>query len=92
MEEKKDWNEEAIITFVRNWLPSLVQDEWFRDCEQPMSRCMPFISSCLAQYGIYVMPVGASWCTPVTKDQVLGYIRENHDLILEYGKWCEEQR
>lgn len=94
MEEKKDWNKEAIITFVNNWLPSLVQDKWFTEdpTVQGMARAMPFISACLAQYGIYVAPVGASWCVSVSKESALDYIRENHDLMLEYGKWCDEQR
>lgn len=94
MKENKDCNKDAIIIFINNWLPSLVQDEWFTEdpTVQGMAKAMPFISAYLAQYGIFVMPVGASWCVPVSKQSALEYIKKNHDLILEYSNWCDSQR
>ena len=64
--------------------------EWFKD--KDMEDLIPFIISTLYNNNVYGVPVGSSWFSECSKERVLTYLENNHNLFDEYNEWCELQR
>jgi hypothetical protein len=52
-----------------------------------MEERMPFIVRYLYSEVIYMMPVGASWCSPMPKKSVKEYLKKNEQLFKDYDTW-----
>ena len=52
-----------------------------------MEERIPFIVRYLYSEGIYMMPVGASWCSPMSKKSVEEYLKRNEQLFKDYDTW-----
>lgn len=81
---------EVVKFIVNNVISKLNRHKFFKD--RDMREWMPFIAYALYEKGIYVHPVGKSWCSETTKENAEKYIDDNEQLFEEYGKWCEAQR
>ena len=50
------------------------------------------VNSKAYQLGIYVCPIGSSWCVPCSKEGAERYIKEYNDIWKDYVDWQWSQR
>jgi len=85
---------DTVATFARHkyWSEKLYRKLPSREDLDEAEIMVAAVNSKAYQLGIYVCPIGSSWCVPCSKEGAEKYIKEYNDIWKDYINWQWEQR